>query len=67
VLDFGCFTGWGPAGPLIRAWLRLNHVDTEQPYVEGLRRLSGEVKMTHRLGGYCFTAVGLRPNDDTGR
>ncbi|MEP0846883.1 MAG: methyltransferase domain-containing protein [Phycisphaerae bacterium] len=60
VLDFGRFQGWGPLGPLMRAWLRANHVETLRPYVEELRRAFPDLRVLDWLGGYCFTAVGQR-------
>lgn len=60
VLDFGRFEGWGPLAPLLRAWLRANHVETLHPYEQGLRELFPELSVTHWLGGYNFTAVGRK-------
>jgi len=51
VLDFGRFQSWGPLGGLMRLWLRLNHVSTDRPYVEGLRSICGHVRARHGLGG----------------
>ncbi len=56
VLDFGRFDRWGPAGPLMRAWLRANHVETTRPYAQMLRDLFDEVQIRDWLGGYCFIA-----------
>ena len=60
VLDFGHFAGWGPLAPLMRTWLRLNHVETRRPYAEELRRLCTRVEVHDWLGGYNFTAVGRK-------
>jgi len=62
VLDFGAFRGWGPLGPLMRAWLRAHHVETLRPYVDALREVCGDIQVQHWLGGYNFTAVGCRSN-----
>lgn len=59
-LDFSHFRGWGPLAPLWRAALRANHVDTLQPYVEHLRSLFPDLRVTDWLGSYNFTAVGRR-------
>ena len=56
-LDFGRFEGWGPAGSLIRSYLRANHVDTERPMLQHLKRRFGHVEMRYWLGGYNFVAV----------
>lgn len=60
VLDFGRFQRWGPLTPLIRGWLRLNHVETLRPYEQKLRELFPDLEVEHWLGGYNFTAVGRR-------
>lgn len=60
VLDFGRFQSWGPLAPLLRGWLRLNHVETLQPYVEVLREVCGNAEVHSWLGGYNFTAVARR-------
>lgn len=60
VLDFGRFARWGPLAPLMRTWLRLNHVDTLRPYADELRRRFERVEVHDWLGGYNFTAVGQR-------
>lgn len=57
VLDFCTFRGWGPLAPLMRTWLKLNHVETRGPYVEALRERFGNVDVYYWLGGYNFTAV----------
>lgn len=57
VLDFSRFRGWGPLAPVMRAWLRLNHVETLRPYEDYLRRLFERVETHYWLGGYNFTAV----------
>jgi S-adenosylmethionine-diacylgycerolhomoserine-N-methlytransferase len=64
VLDFATFQTWGPLAPLIRTWLRLNHVETRRPYVEKLRELFADVDVTYWLGGYNFTAVASRKKHD---
>lgn len=58
VLDFGPFQGWGPLGPLMRAWLRANHVETTRPYVETLQRYFANYALTYWMRGYNFTFVG---------
>lgn len=60
VLDFSRFQGWGPLGPVLRAWLRLNHVQTQRPYEEELRRLLYAFQIRYWLGGYSFTGVGRK-------
>ena len=60
VLDFGRFQGWGPLAPVMRTWLRLNHVETLRPYEQKLRALFRDVEMVSWLGGYNFTAIGRR-------
>lgn len=60
VLDFGRFELWGPLAPLLRGWLRLNHVETLRPYERKLRTLFPDLFVHHWLGGYNFTAVGQR-------
>ena len=60
VLDFGRFQRWGPFGALMRGWLRLNHVETLEPYEEQFRAVLGVAKMEYWLGGYCFIASGQR-------
>lgn len=63
VLDFGQFAGWGPMGPVMRTWLKLNHVATRKPYIEEMRRVFNEVTVHDWLGGYNFTAIGRRNVD----
>lgn len=60
VLDFSRFDKWGPLAPLMRTWLRLNHVETLRPYEDELRRLLDRVEVHYWLGGYNFTAVGRK-------
>lgn len=60
VLDFSRFAGWGPLAPLMRTWLRLNHVETLRPYEDGLRRIFGRIEVDYWLGGYNFTAIGRK-------
>ncbi|MGD8450769.1 MAG: methyltransferase domain-containing protein [Phycisphaerae bacterium] len=60
VLDFGRFQRWGPAGALMRGWLRMNHVETLRPYESGMRELFPDMEVGYWLGGYNFTAVGRR-------
>lgn len=57
VLDFGAFRGWGPLGPVMRAWLRANHVETLRPYTDALRELDVNLRVIDWMGGYNFTAV----------
>ncbi len=57
VLDFSRFHKWGPAAWVMRAWLRLNHVEIRRPYEDGLRRLFDAVCVSYRLGGYSFMAI----------
>ncbi len=60
VLDFGRFERWGPLAPLLRGWLRLNHVETRAPYAAYLRTLLPETTVTTHVGGYYFLACGRR-------
>lgn len=60
VLDFSTFDGWGPLASAARGWLRLNHVETKQPYIETMRELFGEIDEYRWMGGYNFTATGQR-------
>ncbi len=60
VLDFSRFHGWGPLGPAMRTWLRLNHVDTLPPYEDELRARFDRVTVNYWLGGYNFTAIGRK-------
>lgn len=57
VLDFGTFAGWGPLRPVMRGWLKLNHVQTHDSYTEKMREVFGNVRVQHWLGGYNFTAI----------
>jgi ubiquinone/menaquinone biosynthesis C-methylase UbiE len=60
VLDFSAFHGWGPLAPVMRAWLRANHVETQQPYGEELAKRCDRSEVTTWLGGYNFTAIGWK-------
>ncbi len=60
VLDFSRFHGWGPLAPLMRTWLRLNHVETLRPYEDILRQRLDDLEVHYWLGGYNFTAVGRK-------
>ncbi|MFQ5806605.1 MAG: class I SAM-dependent methyltransferase [Phycisphaerae bacterium] len=60
VLDFGRFEGWGPLAPLMRGWLRLNHVEPLRPYEQKLREVFPDLELSYWLGAYNFTAVGRR-------
>lgn len=60
VLDFGRFQSWGPLGPVMRTWLRLNHVDTLAGYEERLKEMFADAQVQHWLGGYNFTALAHR-------
>ncbi len=60
VLDFGAFQHWGPLAPVMRAWLRANHVETTRPYLDAAREIFPELRVIHWMGGYNFTAVGER-------
>lgn len=60
VLDFGAYHGWGPMAPVMRTWLRLNHVETREPYIERMQEICGNGSVSHWLGGYNFTAVARR-------
>jgi ubiquinone/menaquinone biosynthesis C-methylase UbiE len=60
VLDFGKFQRWGPLAPVMRGWLRANHVETLQPYPETVREVCGNLELHHWCGGYNFTAIGRR-------
>jgi S-adenosylmethionine-diacylgycerolhomoserine-N-methlytransferase len=61
VLDFYTFRGWGPLAPVMRTWLKLNHVETRGAYVEAMRERFGNVDEYYWLGGYNFTAVSRKP------
>lgn len=60
VLEFSRFDKWGPVGAVARAWLRHNHVETLQPYEDGLRQVFGRIELDYWLGNYTFTAVGRK-------
>ncbi len=60
VLDFSRFHGWGPLAPLMRTWLRLNHVETLRPYEDEMHKRLQGLKVHYWLGGYNFTAVGRK-------
>lgn len=60
VLDFCTFDSWGPLAPAMRGWLRANHVETKRPYIEKMREIFPDLDVTTWMGGYNFTAVGLR-------
>lgn len=60
VLDFGRFQHWGPLAPLMRGWLRANHVETQRPCAEEVRTVCGNLELHQWCGGYNFTAVGRR-------
>lgn len=60
VLDFAAFEGWGPLGPVMRGWLRLNHVYTRRPYLATMSEIFNRMDVYRWLGGYNFTAVGQR-------
>lgn len=63
VLDFSRFAGWGPLAPVMRGWLRANHVDTLQPYLETMREICGNADVQYWFGGYNFTALARRNAD----
>lgn len=65
VLDFGRFAGWGPLGPVMRGWLKLNHVETQRAYLDKLGAVFGQLDVRRWMGGYNFTAVGERKNNGT--
>ncbi|TWT43675.1 Demethylmenaquinone methyltransferase [Phycisphaerae bacterium RAS1] len=60
LLDFGPFRSWGPLAPLMRAWLRANHVETLEPYVDEMVRICPSTKIEYRVGGYYFVAMGTK-------
>lgn len=62
VLDFSTFDSWGPLAPVMRGWLRANHVETKNPYLDGIRRLFPDVEIRRWLGGYNFTARATKPS-----
>jgi ubiquinone/menaquinone biosynthesis C-methylase UbiE len=66
VLDFGRFQRWGPLAPVMRGWLKANHVDTLQPYLDEMRGTFSDLRVISWLGGYNFTAVGGRSSDASG-
>ena len=57
LLDFGRFERWPVIGSVCRAWLRLNHVDVMQPFVDALRERFKQVNVESWLGGYAFVAI----------
>jgi len=61
ILDFSAFRGWGALGALPRAWLRLHHVETKQPYLARLREIFPDLAVHTRWRGVYFTAVGRKP------
>ncbi len=60
VHEFSRFDRWGLVGWIAKAWLRHNHVETMQPYEDGLRRVFGRIDLEYWLGRYSFTAVGRK-------
>ena len=66
VIDFGAFAGWGPLGPLVRGWLKLNHVRTQDAYIDEMERIFGRIDVRHWLGGYNFTAAGRKEQHASG-
>jgi len=60
VLDFGKFAGWGPLAPLMRGWLRFNHVETLRPCKERLREVFPNLEVEPWLADYNYIAVGTR-------
>ena len=59
VLDFGGFESWPwPAGPIIKAWLGLNHVQTRRPVERRMGELLDNVQCHRKLGGYYLIATG---------
>lgn len=60
VLDFSRFRSWGPLAPVMRGWLRANHVETMRPYEDRMRDVFAELDVYYWLGGYNFTAVGRK-------
>jgi S-adenosylmethionine-diacylgycerolhomoserine-N-methlytransferase len=60
VLDFSRFHGWGPLAPVMRTWLRLNHVETLRPYEDVLRARLERFNVHYWLGGYNFVAAGRK-------
>lgn len=60
VLDFCTFDSWGPLAPVMRGWLRANHVETKRPYIDRMRDLFPDLELSTWMGGYNFTAVGQR-------
>ncbi len=66
LIDFGGFQGWGPFGPLMRGWLKLNHVRTQDAYIEEMQRIFGQVELRHWLGGYNFTVAGRKEQHAAG-
>ncbi len=60
VLDFSRFHAWGPLAPVMRAWLRANHVETLTRYEDEFQTLLRDATVRYWLGGYNFTAVGRK-------
>lgn len=61
VLDFSRFHAWGPLAPVMRTWLRLNHVETLPRYEDTLTAALPDTQVHYALGGYYFTTVGRSP------
>lgn len=60
VLDFGGFDRWGWMRPVMRGWLKANHVETGLPVENELRARMPNVSVMTWMGGYNFTAVGWK-------
>lgn len=60
VLEFGQFEKWGLLGRPIRRWLRVNHVETEQPIKHELKSHFQQIDFSSWMGGYNFVAVGTK-------
>lgn len=60
VLDFGRFEKWGPFGPVMREFLRLNHVTTQRDIGEAMKAFFDRVTVRHALGGHHVIAEGVK-------
>lgn len=59
VLEFGRFRSWPwPAGPIVRGWLRLNHVHTQRPVARHMGECLDHVQCQSQFGGYYLIATG---------
>jgi len=60
VLDFGRFEKWGPLAPVMREFLRLNHVTTQRDVGQAMKDHFSRVTVRHLLGGHHIIAEGVK-------